>query len=535
MLKYSIKVLALFTIIFTSCEKKQRTINNEIKLSVIPHPNDLIIYDNHFALNNDTKIVASNATQTQVAERFIKQLYSDFGINCNVSSNNTNSENTIALIEDKTIQNEGYILDSYINKVLIKASTSAGYYYGLQTLLQTRIAELDNEIHLNLTHIKDAPKFEWRGVMLDLSRHFFGVESIKTLVDEMAVLKMNRLHLHLTDDSGWRIEIKQYPKLHTIASKGDRSNPDGPHEYLTVKDAQLLAQYAKDRQIVIVPEIDIPGHSAAVERAYPEFGGGHNTLNIANEDAFEMVKTVIKELSELFDTPYVHFGGDEVRKHKWFERTDMQQKMRELGLENQKQLEGWFDREVANFIRNENLTPVAWDEASDFEVNKKTIIQWWRCLKPKVLRHALNKNYQVILSPANFVYLDYPQAQGEGGAHWEGLNNGPNTMESIYTWNYIPKGISEEAKNQIIGIEAALWTEFISTDKRLEYMAYPRLFAIAEKSWTSEQNLNWNDFERRSANHEKYLDTKGINYRKNTISNEERASVQPEAYEGVIK
>ena len=185
MLKYSIKVLALFTIIFTSCEKKQRTINNEIKLSVIPHPNDLIIYDNHFALNNDTKIVASNTTQTQVAERFIKQLYSDFGINCNVSSNNTNSENTIALIEDKTIQNEGYILDSYIDKVLIKASTSAGYYYGLQTLLQTRIAELDNEIHLNLTHIKDAPKFEWRGVMLDLSRHFFGVESIKTLVDEI--------------------------------------------------------------------------------------------------------------------------------------------------------------------------------------------------------------------------------------------------------------------------------------------------------------------------------------------------------------
>ena len=168
---------------------------------------------------------------------------------------------------------------------------------------------------------------------------------------------MNRLHLHLTDDSGWRIEIKQYPKLHTIGSKGDRSNPDGPHQYLTAKDAELLAQYAKDRQIVIVPEIDIPGHSAAIERAYPEFGGGHNTLNVANEDAFEMVKTVIKELSDLFDTPYVHFGGDEVRKHKWYERTDMQQKMRALGLENQKQLEGWFDREVANFISNEKLTP----------------------------------------------------------------------------------------------------------------------------------------------------------------------------------
>ena len=253
MLKCSIKVLTLFTIIFTSCEEKQRTINNEIKLSVIPQPNELIIYDNHFVLNNDTKIIVSNANQTQVSETFIKQLNSYFGINCNVSSKITNSENTITLIEDKTIQNEGYILDSYIDKVLIKASTSTGYYYGLQTLLQTRIAELDNEIHLNLTHIKDAPKLKWRGIMLDLSRHFFGVESIKALIDEMALLKMNRLHLHLTDDSGWRIEIKQYPKLHTIGSKGDRTNPDGPHKYLTAKDAEFLTKYAKEKQIVIIP------------------------------------------------------------------------------------------------------------------------------------------------------------------------------------------------------------------------------------------------------------------------------------------
>ena len=395
MLKFSIKALALIAFIFTSCLKNQRIVNDEINLSVIPQPNEIIVYKKHFVLNNDTKIIVSNTTQTQIAKTFIEQLQNDFDIKCElVSELNPNS---IHLIEDKTIKSEGYVLDSYKNKVVIKASSSQGYYYGLQTLLQTRLTELENEIHLNLVHVKDDPKFKWRGVMLDLSRHFFGVESIKRLIDEMAILKMNRLHLHLTDDSGWRIEIKQYPKLHTIGSKGDRSNPDGPHQYLTAKDAQLLAQYAKDRQIVIVPEIDIPGHSAAIEKAYPEFGGGHNTLNVANEDAIKMVKTVIKELSDLFDTPYVHFGGDEVRKHKWFERTDMQQKMRELGLENQKQLEGWFDREVANFISNENLTPVAWDEASDFEVNKNTIIQWWRCLKPKVLKHALNNNYQVIL------------------------------------------------------------------------------------------------------------------------------------------
>ena len=397
MLKFSIKALALIAFIFTSCLKNQRIVNDEINLSVIPQLNEIIVYKKHFVLNNDTKIIVSNTTQTQVAKTFIEQLQNDFDIKCElVSELNPNS---IHLIEDKTIKNQGYVLDSYKNKVVIKASSSQGYYYGLQTLLQTRIAELDDEIHLNLTSIKDASKFEWRGVMLDLSRHFFGVESIKSLIDEMAILKMNRLHLHLTDDSGWRIEIKQYPKLHNIGSKGDRTNPDGPHQYLTAKDAQLLTQYAKDRQIVIVPEIDIPGHSAAIEKAYPEFGGGHNTLNVANEDAIKMVKTVIKELSELFDTPYVHFGGDEVRKHKWFERKDMQQKMRELGLENQKQLEGWFDREVANFISNENLTPVAWDEACDYEVNKNTIIQWWRCLKPKVLKHALNNNYQSFYHP----------------------------------------------------------------------------------------------------------------------------------------
>lgn len=533
MLKFSIKALALVAIIFTSCSKKQRIVNNEIKLSVIPHPNELTVYDNHFILNNDTKIVALSTTQKQVSKTFIEQLKSDFDIKCKlVSEKNSNS---IYLIEDKTIKKEGYILDSYKNKVVIKASSSQGYYYGLQTLLQTRVSELENEIHLNLVHVNDEPKFMWRGVMLDLSRHFFGVESIKTLIDEMAILKMNRLHLHLTDDSGWRIEIKQYPKLHTIGSKGDRTNPDGPHQYLTAKDAQILTQYAKDKQIVIVPEIDIPGHSAAIERAYPEFSGGNNTINVANDNAVTMVKTVIKELSYLFDTPYVHYGGDEVRKHKWFAREDMQEKMQELGLKNQKQLEGWFDQQIADFIANENLTPVAWDEASDFGVNKNTIIQWWRCLKPKVLKDAIEDNYKVILSPANYVYLDYPQAKGEGGAHWEGLNNGPNTMESIYKWKYMPKGISEEKKNQILGIEAALWTEFISTTKRLEYMTYPRLFAVSEKSWTNEQKLDWSDFSQRVKNHESYLEKKGINFRKHNISKESRKTKQPEAFEGVIK
>lgn len=274
---------------------------------------------------------------------------------------------------------------------------------------------------------------------------------------------MNRLHLHLTDDTGWRIEIKEYPNLIEIGSLGDRTNPNGPAMYLTEKEARDITAYANERQITIIPEVDIPGHSGAIERAYPEFSGGNNTLNIANEAAIKMIETVLVRLSDLFNTQYVHFGSDEVRHHNWEARPDMLAKMHELKLKDQHEFEGWFDRRMADFIVESGLKPIAWDEASNFGVDKSTILQWWRGEHPEVLYTAAERGYDIILSPVDFVYLDYPSDLKESGANWEGLHNGPNSMEAIYRWNPIPETFDDSMSAHIIGIEAGIWTNLLTT------------------------------------------------------------------------
>ena len=521
-----------------SCKPEIRKEKADVVLPIIPQPNDVRVYEGFFSLDSLTQIVISTKDHGNIAFWFNKELQKKYGLSCHITTS-SEKENTIVLKFDDSLKDEAYTLDIYDNKVSIKASSEAGFFYAFQTILQlapvNRKEGKVSKIELSQLSIVDQPRYKWRGFLLDLSRHFFGPASIKRLIDQMAMQKMNRLHLHLTDNTGWRIEIKEYPKLHEIGSHGDRSNPNGPAIYLTEQEARDITTYANERQIIIIPEVETPGHSGAIEKAYPAFSGGNNTLNVANEDAVKMIETVILRLSDIFNTRYVHFGGDEVRGHNWDVRPDMVAKMKELGLKDQHELEGWFDRRMADFIVKSGLKPVAWDEAFDFGVNKNTIIQWWRCLQPEVLDSAAKNGYQIIISPANYAYLDYPQDLKEGGATWEGLNNGPNSLESIYMWNHIPTGFNQDMKDQIIGIETAAWTEFISSQKRLEYMVYPRLSAIAEKAWTHDVNMDWEAFQKRlSIQYERYK-VAGINYRIPNIEIDVRKKLQPEAYEGPVK
>ena len=543
---YSMKKLLHFKVFFycilllalISCKQAIRKEKADVVLPIIPQPNDVRVYEGSFSLDSLTQIVISTEDQNNVAIWFTKELQKVYGWSCHIVTS-SEKENTIVLKYDDSLDDEAYTLDIYDNKVSIKASSEAGYFYAFQTIFQLApVSDKEGEVsklELSQVSIADQPSYKWRGLMLDISRHFFGPSSIKKLIDQMAMQKMNRLHLHLSDDAGWRIEIKEYPKLHEIGSHGDRSNPIGPAMYLSEEEALDIAAYANERQIMIIPEVDIPGHSGAIEKAYPAFSGGNNTLNVANEDAVKMIETVIFRLSQIFNTRYVHFGSDEVRRHNWNERPEMRAKMKELGLKNQHELEGWFDRRMADFIVRSGLKPVAWDEACDFGVNKNTIIQWWRCLHPEALDSAAKNGYQIIISPANYTYLDYPQYLKEGGANWEGLNNGPNSLELIYKWKHIPASFNQDMKDKIIGIEAAVWTEFISNQKRLEYMVYPRLLAIAEKAWTHDVNMDWESFQKRLSIQYVRYKMDGINYRIPDIKNEERKTLQPEAFEGPVK
>lgn len=529
--------LYIVLLLLVACNPAVRKEKANIVLSIIPQPKEVRIYEGSFVLDAMTPMVFSTEEQHKVANWFNMELQKLVGWSCRIGTA-PEEKKSLVIIQDDSLANEAYLLDINDNQITIKASSEAGYFYAFQTILQlVPVSEekiTRSELKFDQLTIADQPRFKWRGAMLDISRHFFGPESIKQLIDQMAAHKMNRLHLHLTDDTGWRIEIKEYLKLHEIGAIGDRTNPDGPAMYLTEKEARDITAYAHERQIMIIPEVDIPGHSGAVEKAYPEFSGGNNTLNIANEGAIKMMETVILRLADLFNTPYVHFGSDEVRHHNWEGRPDMRARMNELKLKDQREFEGWFDRRMADFIVKSGLNPVAWDEASDFGVNKSTTLQWWRGEHPEVLHTAAERGYAIILSPVDFVYLDYPSDLKESGASWEGLHNGPNSMEAIYQWNPIPETFNKAMSEHIIGIEAGIWTEFIDNQKRLEYMTYPRLFAVAEKGWTYEDNIDWESFQLRLSKQYERLKMEGVNFRIPNIGIEERKIVQPEAFDGPV-
>lgn len=536
----ALKSLIQFILILAlvSCDSKVRTERTDVLLSLVPQPKEVKVYEGAFILNPTTQLVYKTGEQEKAAILFNNELKNLVGWSCADVKEVKGKKNTIEFSQVDSLANEAYLLDIAENKIVIKASSEAGYFYAFQTILQLAPV-IENtvqpeELRIDQLSISDTPRFEWRGAMLDISRHFFGPESIKQLIDQMAAHKMNRLHLHLTDDTGWRIEIKEYPKLSEIGSRGDRSNPEGPKMYLTEEQARDITAYANARQILIIPEVDVPGHSGAVERAYPEFSGGNNTLNIANEDAIKMIETVILRLADIFNSDYLHYGSDEVRQHNWEGRPDMLAKMNELNLSNQHEFEGWFDRRMADFIVDSDLKPIAWDEAAGFGVNKETTLQWWRGEHPDVLHAAAENGYNIILSPVDYLYLDYPSDLKEAGANWEGLHNGPNSMEVLYNWAPIPDTFTETMADKIQGIEAGIWTEFIDNQKRLEYMTYPRLYAVAEKGWSSEENIDLESFQERLEKQYERLQTRGINYRIPNIDIEERKKLQPEAFEGPI-
>ncbi len=530
-------LLGILLLGLVSCNNAVRTERVNVILPIIPQPKEVSVYEGSFAMNAMTQVAYTTEEQHKAANLFNNELQKIVGWSC-PTSKSPQEENSIILSQVDSLVKEAYLLDINESKITIKASSEAGYFYAFQTLLQLAPVSEEKKTRTELLFdqltITDAPRFKWRGAMLDISRHFFGSETIKQLIDQMAAQKMNRLHLHLTDDTGWRIEIKEYPKLIEIGSIGDKTNPTGPSMYLTEKEARDITAYANERQIMIIPEVDIPGHSGAIERAYPEFSGGNNTLNIANEDAIKMIETVMLRLADFFNTKYVHYGSDEVRHHNWEARPDMFAKMNELKLDNQHEFEGWFDRRMADFIVDSGLNPIAWDEAAGFGVNTATTLQWWRGEHPDVLHTAVENDYDIILSPVDYLYLDYPSHLKESGANWEGLHNGPNSMEAIYNWTPIPDTFNETMSSKILGIEAGIWTEFIDNQKRLEYMTYPRLFAVAEKGWTAEPNINWTSFQERLSKQYDRLKIQGINYRIPNIDIEERKILQPEAFDGPI-
>lgn len=393
---------------------------------------------------------------------------------------------------------ESYELHIKKNRIVIKHSDEAGRFYALQTLKQ--LAEAD-VIYCGI--IKDQPRFEWRGFMLDEARHFFGKEQVKELLDMMARYKLNRFHWHLSDDQGWRVEIKAYPGLCETGAVGCYSDSNAPAKYYTQDEIREIVAYAQERHIEVIPEIDMPGHTTAFTKTFPEFDGGHRTVNPAKEELYSVLATIMKELSELFPGRYIHVGGDEVSKRGWSNSPEINELMKTKGM-SISDVQPYFERRLSEIVFATGKEIVAWDDVIDSKIdNNKTILDWWHTEHPELLGKGVEKGFRMIVCPDRPFYLDFIQDSRCKVGHL--ANKFINRMQDIYEFPIPDNPL-------VIGTQSNLWSERVRTGERIDYMIYPRIMALAEKAWTCNENMDFNEFVRRVENEYKYLDSIKVYY-----------------------
>ena len=423
---------------------------------------------------------------------------------------------------------EGYRLQITPETAIVYADAPAGHFHGLQTLAQLlrNAAREDGCPVLPCLEIADAPRFGWRGYMLDESRHFSGKDTVLRLLDAMAAAKLNRFHWHLTDSPGWRIEIRAYPKLTEIGSRGSETDrrPDAPRQFYTQDEIREIVAYARARHIAIVPEIDMPGHADAAVLAYPELDGGgfvrkgtpdkwpRFTFNPAKPETLRFLDTVLREVAGLFpDAGVIHFGGDEVHFgwQKWPELPEVKELMAREGLKELADVETWFNRRMAATINGLGCKTAGWDEIAARDLPRdRTVIFWWRHDKPQVLRGALDAGYPVVLCPRRPCYFDFVQHDShKAGRRWGGFN----PIEDVYAFPAaLNLSAADEAK--VLGMQACLWTETTVTQARRDFLTWPRLLALAEAAWTPADRKDFASFQARLPAALAQLKTLGIGF-----------------------
>ena len=406
----------------------------------------------------------------------------------------------VKFVKSKELPSEAYELQILKKKVVVVASDEAGRFYALQTLKQ--LAEADV---MYCGVIKDEPRYEWRGFMLDEARHFFGMEKVKEVLDLMARYKLNRFHWHLSDNQGWRIEIKAYPQLCEIAAVGNNSDGNAPAKFYTQDEIREIIAYAAERHIEVIPEIDMPGHATAFVKAFPELDGGHRTVNVANPKLYEVLETIMTELADLFPGRYIHIGGDEVSRRGWESLPEMPEFMAKNNIASYHDIQKYFEVRLSDIVAKTGKLSIAWDDVINGDMNtENTLLQWWQSDRPGNLEKSLEYGYKTIICPWGSFYLDYVQdiRCKEGHLVWEKC---VNDMRGIYEYKF-------EDNPLIIGAQGNLWTERVRTSDRLDYMIFPRLITLAEKAWTREENLNYEDYLKRLENEYKFLDSVGVYY-----------------------
>jgi hexosaminidase len=418
------------------------------------------------------------------------------------------SKNKLNFELNQDIANEAYIIDANESQINITYGDEKGKFYAEKTVEQIL---RQSEFGIPQMHIEDSPKYEYRGFMIDCARHFFTTSDIKKYLDVMADLKLNKFHWHLTDDQGWRIEIKKYPLLTEIGSKRSSTRNDGIEilGYYTQEEIKDIVLYAKERFIDVIPEVDMPGHFTAAIASYPNLGCQDKSINVSEsfgihaeiacagkDTTYEFCENVLKEVFELFPFSYIHLGGDEALKLRWINCPKCQSKMAENNLENEEQLQGYFMNRLVKFAQSYGKTVMNWNDGLyGGNIEKNVVLQYWKENKKgkEVLFRELNAGRKIVMSPFYAYYMDYPY--------------GMTSLKKTYNYE-----TSKELEKGVIGLEAPIWAEYVENTDKLEYMVFPRLIAVAERAWSKEKC--YEDFLIRLTEYFNYLDSIGINYAK---------------------
>lgn len=506
--------LLIIPALILSCAQKLDIKSNLGQEHLIPYPLAIESSDSSFDLSVNKTIYTSNDNELKslgnLLKSELKEVSSlDFNIENSTELKNSGIQISISKLSSSN-HKEAYELSINENSIQLKGNTAEGVFRGIQTLLQlipsTSITTtaVDKSFYIATGNIKDAPRFEYRGAMLDVCRHFFGVDEVKEYIDQIAAYKINKLHMHLTDDQGWRIEIKSWPNLTKIGAKTQVGG--GESGYYTQAQFKDIIAYAATKYIEVIPEIDMPGHTNAALTSYPELNCdnkatkpytgmkvGFSSLCINKDVTYKFIDDVVREIASISPSQYIHIGGDESKATKFDEYVI-------------------FIKKAIQTVEKYNKTAIGWDEIAQTNIEPSTVVQFWNGAENTEL--AVKKGSKVIMSPATVAYLDMKYTpESRIGLDW----NGHIEVDKSYNWK--PDTITKVSEENILGVEAPLWTETVVTTDDIEYLAFPRIIGVAELGWSANKYLNLDSYKTRLANHAKRLEAKEINFYKSPVIN----------------
>ena len=539
------KIAFLFSIVISLSAMAQTNIN------IIPKPVELTVHPGTFHLNHSTVIIANSYAKHDAVmlNFYLKKLYG-FSLPVKNTSPYKDVKNAIILrlIKPDERKKDEYDMSIDADKIDIGGASDEALFYGIQTLLQLFPADKDSvsnkEFNIPQLVIKDYPRFQYRGMHLDVGRHFFGVNELKKYIDYLAYHKFNTFHWHLTEDQGWRIEIKKYPLLTsvggfrngTITGHAPGTGNDSLHYggFYTQKEVKEIVKYAQDRYITIIPEIEMPGHSSAAIAAYPQLScfpdedtkikpntpwagsrtgkqvqqtwGVFEDVYCPSDYTFKFLENVLDEVMQLFPSKYIHIGGDECPKTNWKRSAFCQKLIKEKNLKDENGLQTYFISRIEKYVNSKGRNIIGWDEILEGGLAPNATVMSWRGEEGGIA--AAKQHHNVIMTPGTYCYFDHSQTKDEDSL----TIGGYLPLEKVYNYEPVPKELNEQEAKYVLGAQGNVWTEYIANNSKLEYMIFPRMSALSEVLWSPKELRNWKDFEVRLPGMIKRYKMWGANY-----------------------